>query len=676
MFMATNYTIMDILRSITTTKDEMKVSIGTDNDNITDFSYLIHNAKIDFYNNGLIYGYEKVWKDIYGNDVLIPGPYPTEIGGKVDVPGEEVEWDGTYEGLIDIMEIVLDARLDMKSELGTSSDVFSTYPYTLETLLSSIYSDAFDDGQNLGVSQVMVPPVIHSSNGIVEITTSVPNVRIRYTIDDGQPITYTGQFTTQEEITVTAWIEGGENWEYKSPEVSALITLVTPDAPVISFYMNVITITGQGTIYYSFDNINFNVYTGPIEIFSDGTIYSYCVWGNLASLVSSLEYGYLWPIGDDYLSFDVVQGGNLYVKATQTPNYSGTRTEYEFEYRINNGSWTRKTFSETSGQSMYISLSAGDYIQFKSIYGYYDGPQFCGQGYKNNFESHSDLQNTLIVNVSGNVMSLFYDDVYSKTLSSNEDYFKSLFEGLLIVDGSDLEIPATTLFTSCYSRMFAYSEIQELPTLPATTLANGCYSSMFEGCKATDLSNYTLLATTLSTGCYTQMFSHSRQLVLPPVLPATTLANGCYDMMFYMCSSLTTAPVLPATTLIHNCYDNMFAKCYSLVNAPVLSSTTLANGCYNGMFKECTSLVSAPVLPANELYEDCYKEMFKGCESLNYIKALFTSRLETQSGYPYTEQWVQGVASNGIFEKNPNYIGLGHRDNSQAPQNWTIIDAA
>jgi hypothetical protein len=66
------------------------------------------------------------------------------------------------------------------------------------------------------------------------------------------------------------------------------------------------------------------------------------------------------------------------------------------------------------------------------------------------------------------------------------------------------------------------------------------------------------------------------------------------------------------------------------------------------MFRGCTSLTVAPELPATTLVNYCYGYMFYGCTSLCYIYAKFLTTPSTN----YTQNWVFGVAADGLFIKN------------------------
>lgn len=187
-----------------------------------------------------------------------------------------------------------------------------------------------------------------------------------------------------------------------------------------------------------------------------------------------------------------------------------------------------------------------------------------------------------------------------------------------------ISLPATELAEYCYEQMFGNVKVPiEIETLPAMTLAPNCYDSMFEG---SVIQKAPLLpATTLASYCYNEMFYGCKSLVTPPVIQATTLAQCSCSYMFRNCTALVTAPALPATELDSQCYYYMFAGCTSLVNAPELPATIITHTttegrdwrmCYDGMFSGCTALVTAPALPSPSLTDLCYRSMFEGCTAL------------------------------------------------------------
>lgn len=118
--------------------------------------------------------------------------------------------------------------------------------------------------------------------------------------------------------------------------------------------------------------------------------------------------------------------------------------------------------------------------------------------------------------------------------------------------------------------------------------------------------------------------------------------------MFNGCKSLEKAPELPAMSLAEASYQRMFGNS-GLLEAPELPAMDLEVMCYQYMFEGSQRLEKAPILPALQLNYFCYENMFHDCSSLNYVNAAF---LTTPSS-SYTRNWLDGVASEGTFVKNP-----------------------
>ena len=229
------------------------------------------------------------------------------------------------------------------------------------------------------------------------------------------------------------------------------------------------------------------------------------------------------------------------------------------------------------------------------------------------------------ITVPGALFGLFSGDSGWDYDGSNWNYNEYPNSNILSHDTYKLELPATTLASSCYGQMFKLcSGLKKAPILPATELADYCYQHMFEKCynltKAPKLS-----ATTMKEGCYGYMFESCSALEEAPVLPATTLAPYCYQNMFTSCSKLENAPALPATKLAERCYENMFSKT-ALKEIPALPATKLEPYCYLGMFQGCQSLNKTPILPATELADYCYQNMFQST-SLKKVPALPVTKL-------------------------------------------------
>ena len=365
-----------------------------------------------------------------------------------------------------------------------------------------------------------------------------------------------------------------------------------------------------------------------------------------------------------YLTFNITSDGDISWGC-------GGESAATIEYKKNDGEWTEITASlldpETMSGGTKINVVAGDKVQFRGNNATYADPN---EGIPYGAFAASTAGFTLGGNIMSLIDSVNYNEITEMT-NDNAGAFTSLFSMCTgLTSAENLELPATTLASYCYCQMFAgCASLTTAPVLPATTLAEGCYDSMFNGCTSLTTAPSILPATTLAEGCYNGMFAGCTSLTSVPELPATALTSNCYSSMFNDCTSLTSAPALPATTLAEWCYSNMFNGCTSLRTAPALPASILEKNCYYSMFSGCTSLTTAPELPATTLTVGCYNSMFAGCTLLNYIKCLATKI----SAIGCTRQWVNGVASTGIFVKDVN-MSSWTRGTNGIPNGWTVQD--
>ena len=247
----------------------------------------------------------------------------------------------------------------------------------------------------------------------------------------------------------------------------------------------------------------------------------------------------------------------FYVKALTDGNVklvkNGTPDEISLLYSLDNENWSDWDYATGT------DLKAGEKLYLKS--------KTDNGSFSSNWDScfTFNFSSDFMVEVCGNIMSLLYNNFYSKKELKNDGTFYELFSTCTtLIYASDLILPATILAHNCYASMFNYcTSLVSAPELPATKLASGCYSNMFCSCK---------------------------DLVLAPELPATILTNECYMFMFYDCINLYSIPELPATSLTPYCYSYMFYGCINLVSAPRLPATTLADSCYYSMFYNCSNI--------------------------------------------------------------------------------------
>jgi hypothetical protein len=215
----------------------------------------------------------------------------------------------------------------------------------------------------------------------------------------------------------------------------------------------------------------------------------------------------------------------------------------------NGQTWTSKLSQRSNISVSIATLNIGDKLLIK-------GNQ---TSYTNTYPSYFRSDDN--VDVSGNIMSLLYEDNFTGQTTLTGTYtFQRLFGGLKVVNAENLVLPATTLANYCYSRMFeGRTTLVTAPKLPAVVLTIDCYASMFNGC------------TSLTTA---------------PELTARTLADGCYREMFNGCRSLNSITCLatdisagaPTQSWVYNVAANgTFTK-----DSTMTSWTTGNNGIPSG----------------------------------------------------------------------------------------------
>ena len=445
---------------------------------------------------------------------------------------------------------------------GLSSDVLSAQDGTLATL-SSEFDVATADGTLVVDGKAAQP------NGTVTLVNQFAICKFQFTDENNDPITNIAKVTITDLST----------------------TKVISVAPL----------SAQPAVYVAMRPSNNSTRFEVMD--ADGKLYKKTANAHLeAGMFYQPTFKTIFAGGPGLpLTFEAIEAG-----ATIG---IGSYSEFfytELQYKINDGEWT-----EWTDFTPEITLAnVGDKVSFR------------GDNYNIGNISVCRFSCSAPCYIYGNVMSVLYKENFATATTLPGAY---TFEGMFSGNNSnplpvynhpikDLLLPATTLVSSCYEEMFAYSCLSRAPELPAETLATDCYYRMFRGC-----------------------------------------------------TSLTTAPELRAETLAVFCYAGMFEGCTSLTTAPELPATTLADYCYMAMFEGCTSLTTAPVLRATTLAPYCYWGMFSGCSNLNRVECLATS-----FNIYDTSNWLDGVASTGTFIKA---AGTNWYDGADGiPSGWTVVE--
>lgn len=351
----------------------------------------------------------------------------------------------------------------------------------------------------------------------------------------------------------------------------------------------------------------------------------------------------------------------------------GYDNQYSNNYIINgNGSASGSPYVQVS-KYITVSSNASNYVTINLS---------CGDRlylWQKNIISNSQYNKLNITgtgkySVSGDLRSLISCNLTVSTYPTGA--FASLFQNnTALYDASGLILPEPdTLPIDCFRGMFENCTNLRYPSkLPTSILNDYCYCDMFRGC-----TNLIVAPDIPITGFYNDyanenfdsMFYGCTSLIQAPELDFNII-NGIntYMYMFKNCTNLILGPSEIKCSCDYGCMG-MFTNCINLKRASKLPNINLSQECYKEMFQNCTSLEEVPELPATILAKDCYANMFYGCSKLKYIKADFLTNYYDSSNKA-TTNWVDGVASEGLFYKNAD----GHFNETGVngiPTGWTV----
>ena len=202
-----------------------------------------------------------------------------------------------------------------------------------------------------------------------------------------------------------------------------------------------------------------------------------------------------------------------------------------------------------------------------------------------------------------------------------------------------------------------------------TSYKSNAFRNLFNGAsKLISAENLKLIALSVVGKAYQSMFYGCTSLIAAPEIPVISLGLDSMNSMFYNCSSLTVAPEIKVTSMNAYSMNSMFRGCVSLVQAPsVLPASSVGANGYSGMFRDCRNIEIAPVIMADSTYG--MSDMFRGCAKLRYIKAMFTTA-------PNASNWVNGVASSGVFVKSSEATWEDTFGANAIPTGWTVQTAS
>ena len=212
---------------------------------------------------------------------------------------------------------------------------------------------------------------------------------------------------------------------------------------------------------------------------------------------------------DDYLTFEIIEGGNLSWTAA-------------YAYSINGASWVRP-----SGSKKTLAVSSGDKVRFCA--GWNDSSEWRRINSLGSFSG-----STASFNLSGNVASLIFHTEFANEQLIGGNTFNGLFSGTKVVDASRLKLPQ--IFSKSYYLKKMFAGCQYITAIPDLRITDHIpaynYEEMFSGC--------TSLAVAEN---------------LPILNNAVYVGTQALHNMFYGCNSLNYIKCL-ATNIANNATYN------------------------------------------------------------------------------------------------------------------------
>lgn len=255
----------------------------------------------------------------------------------------------------------------------------------------------------------------------------------------------------------------------------------------------------------------------------------------------------------NYLMFTALESGTF----TLTIPASVTATHLaSISYSLDNGA----TWVTTQNTSSAVTITTPTVAEGGTVLWKGSGTQMAtsnSSGYYSNFTSTGNY------GVTGNIMSLLYEDTFDtqKELEANFALCNLFRDCNTIITANDLEFPAMELTESCYREMFGNCHYlaEARFDLPALLAPANAYRSLFGNDERLVTADVTIYAHTLLNGCCRWMCGGCQELTTAPVILATALSSGSLQQTFNGCNKLQYIKAL-FTTAPSTTYTNQFTN--------------------------------------------------------------------------------------------------------------------
>ena len=450
-------------------------------------------------------------------------------------------------------------------------------------------------------------------------------------------------------------------WSNYSDKIQPLGNVVAD--PVISCDGLEITITcatAGADIYYQLDHSGSYIqYSSAITMTADTFVQTYATLNDVTSntVSETCEYSPTHDYSKDYLTFDVIEGGEIRWAAKGS-------TIKTISYSKDNGStWTEIT-SVASGTP--ISVSTGDKVLFKGNNAQYATAKDVGSCFSGGTAQYSAY---------GNVMSLIGGDNFTGLTAFTQDWaLHNLFSKSKVVSAKNLILPVVTLTNCCYRGMFANATgLTEAPEIPATTLATSACCYMFENCAITKAPE--LPALTVPSYCYRGMFTGCTSLNYIKCLATNISASNCIQDW--------VVNVSPSGTFVKNPNMNGWSRGNSGIptnwiliddgtpDTPIINFNGLeiellcdtqgASIYYQLNHSGSYSLYSTPISINSDTFIECYAEK----DNLSSITTSMTCEYDSRTIYEYSNEVISSWTYNNSAITTPYSVNAidGHSGN-------------
>ena len=378
------------------------------------------------------------------------------------------------------------------------------------------------------------------------------------------------------------------------------------------------------------------------------------------------------------------------------------------EYAKNNGIWRAYEMIEEDGHytGQLITLWKGDRLWLRSTW---------------------EKLPTMYTGTGLNTWCKFAED--SSAYQNATDYYNFAMTGRIRCSGSVSYLALKNgnylaAFEGMYYSMFKNcTALVNTPYIPCTDntsyqLRSQCFAYMFSGCTNLKEVNWSgNFYTGTGRRQFDYMFNNCTSLERCPDMTFHSdnyQSNVSFKGMFRNCTSLREAPVIGLSSagmqsVGNEAFKETFYGCTSLSDASRLTihtNTTSAYTDYSMCFYGCTALTKAPEFCTDwymmrgamkQFFQGCaslksvtvrgifdggwinvtrpFIQTFTGCSSLNYINFLVVNKRGDTFWDSCFENWVNGVAADGIFRMYANVpVRWATSGNTYEgiPSGWTV----